>query len=252
MLFDTHAHLDDARFDSDRDEVIKNLIREGVSYVVNIGADIQSSRNSVELARKYDFIYAAVGVHPHEADSMTDCDLAELEELSKYEKVVAIGEIGLDYHYDNSDRTAQKYWFEKQLLLAKKLNMPYIIHDREAHGDTLDIIRKVGYTNGVMHCFSGSSEMAKQIVKMGMYVSIAGPVTFKNAGKLIDVAQVVPDERLLIETDCPYLTPEPFRSKRNNPAYVKYTAEKIAQLRGMEFSQLAKTTLENAKRFYNI
>ncbi len=252
MLFDTHAHLDDARFDSDRDEVIKNLIREGVSYVVNIGADIQSSRNSVELARKYDFIYAAVGVHPHEADSMTDCDLAELEELSKYEKVVAIGEIGLDYHYDNSDRTAQKYWFEKQLLLAKKLNMPYIIHDREAHGDTLDIIRKVGYTNGVMHCFSGSSEMAKQIVKMGMYVSIAGPVTFKNAGKLIDVAQVVPDERLLIETDCPYLTPEPFRSKRNNPAYVKYTAEKIAQLRGMEFSQLAKMTLENAKRFYNI
>ncbi len=252
MLFDSHAHLDDEKFDTDRDEVIKSLKDEGLSYVVNIGADIKSSRNSVELAKKYDFIYAAVGVHPHDAAEMCDADIEELEELSKYEKVVAIGEIGLDYHYDDTDKEAQKFWFEKQLKLSQKLNLPFIVHDRDAHADTLEIIKKVGYTNGVMHCFSGSVEMAREVIKMGMYVSIAGTVTFKNAPKAQAVAGSVPIDKLLIETDCPYLTPEPFRGKRNNPANVKYTAMKIAELRGMTIEEIAKITLENAKRFYNI
>jgi len=252
MLFDSHAHLDDEKFDIDRETVIESLKCEGLSYVVNIGADMESSRKSVELAKKYDFIYAAVGVHPHEAAQMTDADLEELEELSKYDKVVAIGEIGLDYHYDDTDEEAQKLWFKKQLELSKKLNLPFIVHDRDAHADTLEIIKEVGYYNGVMHCFSGSAEMARQVTDLGMYVSLAGTVTFKNAPKAQAVASSVPLDKLLIETDCPYLTPEPFRGKRNNPANVKYTAMKISELRGMSYEELTKITLENAKKFYNI
>lgn len=252
MLFDTHAHLDDEKFDTDRDEIIGGLKAEGLSFVVNVGADMESSRKSVALAQKYDFIYAAVGVHPHAAGEMREADMKELEELSKHPKVVAIGEIGLDYHYDDTDPEAQKIWFEKQLRLAAKLQLPYIIHDRDAHTDVLDIIKKVGYFNGVMHCFSGSVEMAREVAKMGMYVSIAGTVTFKNAPKVKAVAKTVPLDKLLIETDCPYLTPEPFRGKRNNSGYVKYTAAQIAELRGMSTEELAKITLENGKKFYNI
>jgi len=252
MFFDTHTHLDDEKFDIDRDELISGLKEEDLSLAVNIGADIKSSKASVLLSEKYDFIYAAVGVHPNETKNMTDDDLAVLEELSKHEKVVAIGEIGLDYYYDEPDRPTQKFWFEKQLRLAKKLNLPYIIHDRDAHADTLEIIKKVGYTNGVMHCFSGSREMAEEVTKMGLFVSIAGQVTFKNAPKVKDVAKAVPLDKLLIETDSPYLTPEPFRGKRNNSSYVKYTAEKIAELRGISTEELAKITLLNGKKFYNI
>lgn len=252
MLFDTHTHLDDEKFDTDRDELIESFKSEGLTLLVNIGADMKTSEASVKLAEKYDFIYATVGVHPNVTGNMTEEDLARLKELAHHEKVVAIGEIGLDYHYDEPDPEIQKEWFKKQLILAKELNLPYVIHDRDAHADVLEIIKEVGYTNGVMHCFSGSAEMAKEVTKMGMYVSIAGQVTFKNAPKVQAVAQTVPLDKLLIETDSPYLTPEPFRGKRNNSAYVKHTAEKIAELRGMTFEEIAKITMENGKRFYNI
>lgn len=252
MFFDTHTHLDDEKFDTDRDEIIESLKDEGLSLAVNIGANIETSRNSIALAEKYDFIYASVGVHPNDTGDMTESDLAQIEEWAKHPRVVAIGEIGLDYHYDEPEPEIQKKWFKKQLELAKKLNMPYVVHDRDAHADVLDIIKKVGYFNGVMHCFSGSSEMARQVTDLGMYVSIAGQVTFKNAPKVQAVAQSVPLDKLLIETDSPYLTPEPFRGKRNNSAYVKYTAQKIAELRGMTIDEIAKVTMENGKRFYNI
>lgn len=252
MFFDTHTHLDDKKFDSDREDLISSLSGEGLSLAVNIGADLESSKASIALAEKYDFIYAAVGVHPSETANMTDEDIATLENLAKHKKVVAIGEIGLDYYWNEPEREIQKLWFEKQLQLAKKLNMPYIVHDRDAHADTLEIIKRVGYTNGVMHCFSGSSEMAKEVVKMGMYVSLSGTVTFKNAPKTKAVAQSVPLDRLLIETDSPYLTPEPFRGKRNNSGFVKYVAEEIAKLRKMSTEEIAKITMENGKRFYNI
>ena len=252
MFFDTHTHLDDEKFDTDRDELISSFEGEGLTLAVNIGANMETSKNSIALAQKYDFIYASVGVHPNDVGDMTDSDLAQIEEWAKLDKVVAIGEIGLDYHYDEPEPEIQKVWFEKQLLLAKKLNMPYIIHDREAHADVLEIIKRVGYFNGVMHCFSGSAEMARQVTELGMYVSIAGQVTFKNAPKVQAVAMSVPLDKLLIETDSPYLTPEPYRGKRNNSAYVKYTAAKIAELRGMDVAEIAKITMENGKRFYNI
>jgi TatD DNase family protein len=252
MFFDTHTHLDDEKFDTDRDELITSLKDEGLTLAVNIGANMETSKNSIEMAEKYDFIYASVGVHPNDVGDMTESDLAQLEEWAKHPRVVAIGEIGLDYHYDEPDPEIQKIWFERQLLLAKKLNMPYIIHDRDAHADVLEIIKRVGYFNGVMHCFSGSAEMARQVTDLGMYVSIAGQVTFKNAPKVQAVAMSVPLDKLLIETDSPYLTPEPFRGKRNNSAYVKYTAQKIAELRGMDVAEIARITMENGKRFYNI
>ncbi len=252
MFFDTHTHLDDAKFNEDRDEVIKNIKDSGVSLAVNIGADMKSSLESIKLSEKYDFLYAAVGVHPCDTDKMTDDDLKTLENYARHEKVVAIGEIGLDYYWDDVDRETQKEWFKKQLLLAKKLDMPYIIHDRDAHADTIEIIKEVGYGKGVMHCFSGSVEMAEIMVKLGLYISIAGQVTFKNAQKVKDVAMAVPLDRLLIETDSPYLTPEPFRGQRNNSANVRYTCEKIAELRGMKVEELAKITLSNGKKFYGI
>ena len=252
MFFDTHTHLDDEKFDTDRDEVIASFADEGLTLAVNIGANIKTSAASIALAEKYDFIYAAVGVHPNDVGDMTDADLAQIEEWTKHPRVVAIGEIGLDYHYDEPDPEIQKEWFLKQLLLAKKLDMPYIIHDRDAHADVLEIIKKVDYYKGVMHCFSGSAQMARQVTDLGMYVSIAGQVTFKNANKVLSVAETVPLDKLLIETDSPYLTPEPYRGKRNNSGYVKYTAAKIAELRGMTTEEIAKITMENGKRFYNI
>ena len=252
MFFDTHTHLDDEKFDTDRDELIKSFKDEGLTLAVNIGANMKTSAASIALAEKYDFIYASIGVHPNDVGDMTDDNLAQIEEWAKHEKVVAIGEIGLDYHYGEPKPKIQKVWFERQLLLAKKLDIPYIIHDRDAHADVLEIIKRVGYYKGVMHCFSGSAEMARQVTDLGMYVSIAGQVTFKNANKVLAVAETVPLDKLLIETDSPYLTPEPYRGKRNNSTYVKYTAAKIAELRGMDLETIAKITMENGKRFYNI
>lgn len=252
MLFDTHAHLDDARFDEDRESVIAGLRAEGVSLVMNVGADMESSRTSAELAQKYDFIYAAVGVHPDETGALTEADMETLAELTKQKKVLAIGEIGLDYHNNGAPKEVQQKWFRRQLLLAKELALPYIIHDREAHGDTLSILKEVGYFNGVMHCFSGSAEMAKEVTALGMMVSFAGPVTFKNAAKTKEAAKIVPKERLMVETDSPYLSPEPHRGKRNDSSRVRYVAEEIARLRGMEFEELESLTMENGKRFFGI
>ncbi|MBQ4086885.1 MAG: TatD family hydrolase [Clostridia bacterium] len=252
MYFDTHTHLDDDKFNEDREAVIAKVRESGVELAVNVGSGIKESESCIALAEKYDFIYAAVGVHPGNTGNMTDADLELVKQMASHEKVVAIGEIGLDYYYDEPERDVQKYWFRKQLELAKELQMPYIIHDRDAHADTLDIIREVGYTKGVMHCYSGSVEMAKVLIKMGFYISIAGQVTFKNAPKLQEVAKFVPVEHLLIETDSPYLTPVPFRGKRNDSSNVAYTCAKIAELKGMDEKELANITLINGKKFYGL
>ncbi|OPJ55066.1 TatD family hydrolase [Alkalithermobacter paradoxus] len=254
MLFDSHAHLDDERFDEDRDEVIKRLVNEKIEYVLNAGADIPSSLRSIELSKKYDFIYASVGVHPHDAKDINEDTINLLRELSKNEKVVAIGEIGLDYYYDNSPRDIQKKWFKRQIELANELKLPIIVHDRDAHKDTMDIIKntKSEDIGCVLHCYSGSADLAKEYVKMGCFISIAGPATFKNNVKTTQVIKEIPLEYLLIETDSPYLSPHPHRGKRNDPSYVRYVAEKIAIEKGISYEKVCKTTTENAKRFFGI
>lgn len=254
MLFDTHTHYDDERFNDDRNETIISAKENGVSYILNASSDLASVTESVSLAHRYDFVYAAVGIHPHEVGKMDDGTLTDLEEFAADKKVVAIGEIGLDYYYDTFPRDIQKYWFARQINLAKNLKMPVIVHDRDAHEDVMSIIndenaREVG---GVFHCFSGSIEMARELLNKNFYISIGGTVTFKNAKKVIDVVKYIPDDRLLVETDCPYLTPEPYRGKRNESTYVKYVAQKIAEIKGMEFEQIANITTQNAKRIFNI
>lgn len=252
MFFDSHAHYDDERFDIDRKEVFKLLKENSITKVVNIGADIPSSKSAIKLAEKYDFIYASVGVHPHEAESMTDETLGEIKSMIKNKKVVAIGEIGLDYYYDNSPRDKQKYWFEAQLSLAKETDMPVVIHMRDATEDTISILKNSGHKNCVIHCFSGSKETAKTMLDLGYYISFAGPVTFKNAKGILDVVSFVPDDRFFIETDCPYLTPEPNRGKRNNSVYMIDTAKKIAKVRNTSLEHIAKITYDNASKFYRI
>ncbi len=254
MLFDSHTHLDDRKFDADRDEVIQEILNAGVTYALNAGADMDSSRRAIALSKKYPFIYASVGVHPSDAVYMTEENIEHLRTLAAEEKVVAIGEIGLDYHYDNTERKAQKKWFDRQMSLALDLEMPVIIHDREAHGDCMEILSKYDLTKtgGVLHCFSGSAEMARQAIKMGMYISFAGPVTYKNSVNLKEVAASIPMDKILIETDSPYLPPRAYRGQRNTSAYVGLVAEEIAQLRGMDTEEVAKKTMENAKRLFKI
>lgn len=251
MFFDSHAHYDDDAFDADRDELLSSLLQNNVSNIINIGADMPSSRRSVQLAEKYEFMYAAVGVHPHDAKNYTSDDEAELAKLCAHPRVVAIGEIGLDYHYDNSPRDIQKEVFKKQLELAKKLRMPVIIHSREATEDTLSILKEFS-PRGVVHCFSGSVETAKTVLDMGMYISLGGPVTYKNAVKTVEVAEFVPIDRLLIETDCPYLAPVPYRGKRNSSLFIHATAEKLADIKGISVEELARITAENTKKLFNI
>jgi TatD DNase family protein len=254
MLFDSHAHLDDERFDEDREALIEGLPGRGISYVLNAGADMDSSKRAIALAEKYDFIYASVGIHPHDAVNMMNGDLYTLEAMAKHPKVVAIGEIGLDYYYDNSPRDIQRKRFADQLELSAKAGLPVIIHDRDAHGDTLDILKahRSILKGCVLHCYSGSWDMAKVLLDMGFYISLGGPVTFKNAAKAVEVAQNINLESLLIETDSPYLAPHPHRGKRNDPGLVRYAAERIAEIRGMEVSEVARITLENACRFFGI
>lgn len=254
MLFDSHAHLDASRFNEDRDEVIKRAFDQGVKFIMNPGADFESSVAAVELAEKYDFMYAAVGIHPHDADSLDDMMLSLIKAMARKKKVKAIGEIGLDYYYEYSERDVQQYWFRKQLQLAKELKLPVIVHDRDSNQDVFDILREVdSFETGVLlHCYSGSAELARQYVKLGAYISIAGPVTFKNSRKLLDVVKTVPLERLMIETDSPYLTPVPFRGKRNESSYVRYVAEKIAEIKEISYDEVANATTNNAKKFFNI
>ncbi len=250
-IFDTHAHYDDSRFDEDRDELIPSLSEKGISHIVNCGCDLKSSLTTVALAEKYSFIYAAVGVHAHEGEETTEEALAEIEKLYKNKRVVAVGEVGLDYHYDFSPRERQLEVFERQLILANKLDLPVIVHDREAHEDTMNLLKKYN-PKGVVHCFSGSAEMAKEIVKLGMYIGIGGAVTFKNAKKPVEVVEYLPLDRLLLETDAPYMTPVPFRGQRCDSAHIAYTAEKIAEIKGIDVQELIDICNENAKRLFKI
>lgn len=254
MLFDSHAHLDDGRFDKDRDRILANAKENGIEYILNPGADLNTSLRAVNLAEKYNMIYAAVGVHPHDVKDMDEDTIEVLRALSNKEKVVAIGEIGLDFYYDHSPRDEQRKWFRRQIELAKEVNLPIIIHDRDAHEETFNILKEydVGSLGCVMHCYAGSVEMAREYIKMGVYISLAGPVTFNNARKTYDVAREIPLEWLLIETDSPYLTPTPYRGKRNEPAYVKFVAEKIAEAKGISLEEVAYQTTLNTKKLFRI
>lgn len=253
-FIDSHAHLDDERFDDDREELINSLQENGIEAVLNPGADLKTSRAAVALANKYPFIYAAVGCHPHDSKFMNDDTMNIFRELAKNKKVLGIGEIGLDYYYDNSDRETQKIWFREQIRLAKELDLPYIVHDRDAHEDIIRIMKEEHHTGtrGILHCYSGSVEMTREFMKLGFYISLGGPVTFKKAKTPKMVAKEVPMERLLIETDSPYLAPEPFRGKRNEPKFVKYVAEEIAGIREVTVSEIAEKTKENFKRLFNL
>ncbi len=251
-LYDTHAHLDDRMFDSDRDAVIQKIKKSEVGLVNNIAADIESSYASIALAEKYDFIYATVGVHPSDVLSMTDKDIDTLRQLAAHPKVVAIGEIGLDYHYDDADPEVQKHWLKAQLDLAKELGLPVVIHDRDSKGECLAILKEKNITNGVVHCFSGSAETARELVKMGLHISFTGVLTFKNARRAIEAVKAIPIERLFIETDCPYMAPEPFRGQRNDSSLVYRVAEKIAEIKDLPVSEVIRITRENGIKFFNI
>lgn len=252
MLFDTHAHLNDERFCEDRHSLIMSLKENGVGAYCEIGFDMPSSRKAAALAQKYDFVYSAVGVHPHDSKDMTEGDIPEIRELLSKEKVVALGEIGLDYYYDNSDRPTQRMWFARQLEIAKEVNMPVVIHSRDAMADTIEILKGHSNGDGIIHCYSGSRESAKILLNMGYYISFAGPVTFKNAREALEVIDYVPMDRLLIETDSPYLAPVPYRGKRNCPVYVAEVAKKVAEIKGITFEEVARITFENAKKIYRI
>jgi TatD DNase family protein len=254
FLFDTHAHLDGEEYDADRDEMISRARSAGVVHIVNVGFDLESSRRSVRLAEEYDLIYAAVGIHPHEAEGVGPGYLEKLKEMAAHPRVVALGEIGLDYYRDLSPRPVQQIIFQEQLALARELDIPFILHDRDAHGDLLRILRenRPGPSGGVLHCYSGSWEMAGECLAMGLYLSIAGPVTYPNAHRLKEVASRVPLDRLLIETDAPYLSPAPYRGRRNESAHVAFTAEEIARVRGIKTEDLAQACTENGRKLFRI
>lgn len=251
-LFDTHTHLDDARYKDDRDKIIEDLNESGIGLICNIGADMKGCENSIALAQKYPFIYATVGLHPYDAQEMTEAELTQLEKLAKAEKVVAIGEIGLDYHYENCNKEKQIYWFNKQMELAEKLNLPVVIHDRDAHNDTFNVLKQYPKVIGIMHCFSGSAEFAKEILKLGYYISFAGPLTYKNAKNVVSAAKIVPLDRVLVETDCPYLAPEGHRGQRNEPKFVEITCRKLAEIKEIPFEEMAKITMENGRSVFGI
>ena len=251
-IFDTHAHYDDSRFDGDRDELLSELPQRGVCKVINIGCDVHSSQLSLDMADRYGHVYAAVGIHPQQSGEAEAGDIDRLRELARHPKAVAIGEIGLDYHYDLAPHEVQIDWFERQLQLARELNKPVVIHEREASEDCLNVIRKYDDLKGVFHCYSGSWETAKELLKRGFYLSFTGVVTFKNARRALEVVQNMPLERLMVETDAPYMAPEPFRGKRCDSTMIKYMLEKIAELRGITAEEASAITTANAKRFFGI
>ena len=250
-IFDSHAHYTDKAFNEDRENMLGSLKESGVCGIINCGADIESSVSSVDLASKYDYIYAACGIHPEEADKTPENYIDILRDLAKNEKCVAIGEIGLDYYWRQDTKDLQKELFEKQILLSKELDLPIIVHDREAHGDTMEILKK-HRPKGVLHCFSGSPETATEVLKLGMYIGLGGALTFKNARKAVEVAQMLPLDRLLLETDCPYMAPVPMRGKRNNSGYISFIAEKVAEIKGIDPQSVLDVTMENTKRLFNI
>jgi TatD DNase family protein len=254
MLIDTHAHLEMSEFNDDREDVIKRAREAGVEYIVTIGTTVESSRDAVLLAEKHDCIYAAIGIHPHEVKDVLHPSYEMIRHLAKHKKVVAYGEIGLDYHYEHSPRTDQKKKFRDMLREARELDLPVIIHDREAHEDTLRIISEEWSPDlgGVMHCFSGDIEMANKLIELGFCISIAGPVTFPKAEALREVVRQVPIEHMLVETDAPYLAPQPARGKRNEPAFVRHTAEAVARIKGLTFDDVARITSFNAMQLFGI
>ncbi len=250
-IFDSHAHYDDEQFDTDRNELLVSFKEHGISGVICCGVNIETSEFAVELSHKYDFVYSAVGFHPLDNDEYHDVDLEKIKALAQDEKCVAIGEIGLDYHYEKESKDKQLILLEKQIQLANELDLPVIIHDRESHEDTINLLKKYK-PKGVVHCFSGSVEMAKEVVKLGMYIGLGGAVTFKNAVKPCEVAKFVPENKLLIETDAPYMTPVPFRGKRCTSLHIPYTAEKIAELRGVTAQEILNITDRNARKLFDI
>ncbi|PLT32637.1 TatD family hydrolase [Bacillus sp. V5-8f] len=254
MLFDTHVHLNAEQFEEDLKEVIARTKAAGVTNVVVVGFDRPTILRAMELIEEYDFMYASVGWHPVDAIDMTEEDLNWIEELSNHPKVVAIGEMGLDYHWDKSPKEIQKDVFRQQIRLAKKVKLPIVIHNREATADIVEILEEenAAEVGGIMHCFSGSAETAKKCVDMNFYISLGGPVTFKNAKKPKEVAAEIPLNRLLIETDCPYLAPHPYRGKRNEPAYVKLVAEQIAEIKNITLEEVAEATTRNARKIFGI
>ncbi len=253
-IFDTHAHYNDARFGSERDSIINEVLLNGVEYVLNAGTDIAANNDCIALAEAYPQFYASAGIHPHETSKTAETAevLDALIFQLKHPKTVAVGEIGLDFHYDFSDRETQMKWFRVQMELAADTGLPVIIHDREAHGPCMDMIRAFPSVKGIFHSFSGSCETAAELVKRGWYISFSGVVTFKNAHRILDVVRSVPAERLLIETDCPYLAPFPMRGKLNRSDYLRYTASVIAEEKNMTPEELCEITLENGKRIYGI
>ena len=253
QLFDTHAHYDAEQFDADREELLAALPENGVGLVINPGCDIPTSRKAVELANRYDYIYAAVGYHPESCAPYQEDELDILRKMAKDPKVVAIGEIGLDYYWEeNPPRELQQQVFRAQMALARELNLPVIVHDREAHADSLAIIRKFPEVKGVFHCFSGSAEMAKELVKLGWMISFTGVLTYKNARKTVEAAEAVPIESIMIETDAPYMAPVPHRGKRCDSSLVLHTCGKLAEIKGISVEDCARITLENGKRFFGI
>jgi TatD DNase family protein len=252
MIFDTHAHYDDEQFDSDRDQLLDSLIPGGISLVVDPGSDLKSSRKALEIAESRDFVYAAVGYHPHDAKSADEAGLNEIRKMTESPRVVAIGEIGLDYHYDFSPRDIQKSVFRQQMQMARELKLPVVIHEREACADCLEIVREFPDVLGEFHCFSGSVETAKELISMGWYLGFNGVVTFKNARKSHEVIKWMPLDRLLLETDCPYLAPVPVRGTRNSSLNLPHVVAKIAELRGVSGDEIENVTMENGKRFFGI
>ncbi len=250
-IFDSHAHYDDARFDEDRDKLLTDLFAGSVGYIINCACDYKSCLTTLDLSEKYKNLYAALGIHAHEAEASTQEDFEKIKALFTREKIVAVGEIGLDYYYDFADRKVQIEVFRKQVALANELDLPVIIHDREAHEDTMQVLKEFK-PKGVVHCFSGSAEMAKEIIKLGLYIGIGGAVTFKNARRPIEVVESIPLEYILLETDAPYMTPVPFRGKRCDSSHIEYTAQKIAQIKGMDTQAVIDICCENAKRLFRI
>ena len=251
-MIDTHCHLDMKQFDTDREEVIKRARDKGCEALITVGSDLRGTIGGMELAQKHDFIYASIGIHPHDARDFTEETYAALKEWSARKKVVAIGETGLDYHYDHSPREIQKEVFRRHLRLAQEVGLPVIIHSREAKEDTLAILRESGMQRGVLHCFSGDGEMADQAMSLGFYISVAGPVTFKKSEQLKEIVRMVPDDYLVVETDAPYLAPEPFRGRRNEPAYMHHTLRHVAELRKISIEDAVRITSLNAKRLFGI
>ena len=253
MLFDTHAHMDDRAYDIDRETLLAALPEQGIGLLMNPGCSLESSRNAAALAETYSYIYAAVGSHPDAADEVNDQVLEEYRRLCKLNhKIKAIGEIGLDYHYEDIPRQLQQKAFVAQMELAQELDLPVIVHERDAHEDGMAIIRQFPRVRGVFHCYSGSAEMARQLTDLGWYIGFTGVLTFKNARRAIEAAQAIPLERIVIETDCPYMSPEPFRGRRNDPSRVCYMADKLAEIRGISAEEARRITFENGKRLYGI